>query len=141
MKKIKILFLITLIAFSPMIIKAKIYDNVYTAQKQALKEAKLMVFFVVSNTCDYCHKLMNDVLNNKELMDYLNRNFIVAISDLNGNGLIPKDLLFNGVTPTTYILTPTGKVIGTPIEGAIESNILFGLLKGLEDYKKGQLGF
>lgn len=44
MKKIKILFLITLIAFSPMIIEAKIYDNVYTAQKQALKEAKLMVF-------------------------------------------------------------------------------------------------
>ncbi|EMA0254857.1 thioredoxin family protein, partial [Campylobacter jejuni] len=42
---------------------------------------------------------------------------------------------------TTYILTPTGKVIGTPIEGAVDSGILFGLLKGLEDYKKGQLGF
>ncbi|SUX00067.1 putative thioredoxin [Campylobacter jejuni subsp. doylei] len=47
----------------------------------------------------------------------------------------------NGVTPTTYILTPTGKVIGTPIEGAVDSDILFGLLKGLEDYKKGQLVF
>ncbi|SUW99764.1 putative thioredoxin [Campylobacter jejuni subsp. doylei] len=84
---------------------------------------------------------MNDVLNNRDLMEYLNKNFIVAISDLNANGLIPKDLLLNGVTPTTYILTPTGKVIGTPIEGAVDSDILFGLLKGLEDYKKGQLGF
>ncbi|ECL1094372.1 thioredoxin family protein, partial [Campylobacter jejuni] len=26
-------------------------------------------------------------------------------------------------------------------EGAVDSDILFGLLKGLEDYKKGQLGF
>ncbi|EAH9813381.1 thioredoxin family protein, partial [Campylobacter coli] len=25
--------------------------------------------------------------------------------------------------------------------GAVDSDILFGLLKGLEDYKKGQLGF
>ena len=74
-----------------------------------------MIFFAVSNTCPHCHKLMNDVLNNRDLMEYLNKNFIVAISDLNANGLIPKDLLLNGVTPTTYILTPTGKVIGTPI--------------------------
>ncbi len=141
LKKIKILFLATFLAFIPMALEAKIYDNVYIAQKQALKEAKLMVFFVLSNTCDYCHKLMNDVLNNRDLMEYLDENFIVAISDLNADGLIPKDLLFNGVTPTTYILTPTGKVIGTPIEGAVDSNMLFGLLKGLEDYKKGQLGF
>ncbi|EAH4710059.1 thioredoxin family protein [Campylobacter jejuni] len=140
-KKIRILFLAIFLAFSPMVLEAKIYDDVYVAQKQALKEAKLMIFFVVSNTCEYCHKLMNDVLNNRDLMEYLNKNFIVAISDLNANGLIPKDLLFNGVTPTTYILTPTGKVIGTPIEGAVDSGILFGLLKGLEDYKKGQLGF
>ncbi|ECK8126713.1 thioredoxin family protein [Campylobacter coli] len=140
-KKIRILFLAIFLAFSPMVLEAKIYDDVYVAQKQALKEAKLMIFFVVSNTCEYCHKLMNDVLNNRDLMEYLNKNFIVAISDLNANGSIPKDLLFNGVTPTTYILTPTGKVIGTPIEGAVDSDILFGLLKGLEDYKKGQLGF
>ncbi len=141
LKKIKILFLAIFLAFSLMTLEAKIYDNVYAAQKQALKEAKLMVFFVLSNTCNYCHKLMSDALNNRDLMEYLDENFIVAISDLNADGLIPRDLLFNGVTPTTYILTPTGKVIGTPIEGAVDSNMLFGLLKGLEDYKKGQLGF
>ncbi|WP_235684209.1 thioredoxin family protein [Campylobacter coli] len=141
LKKIKILFLAIFLAFSPMTLEAKIYDNVYIAQKQALKEAKLMVFFVLSNTCNYCHKLMSDALNNRDLMEYLDENFIVTISDLNADGLIPRDLLFNGVTPTTYILTPTGKVIGTPIEGAVDSNMLFGLLKGLEDYKKGQLGF
>ncbi|EKJ5775033.1 thioredoxin family protein [Campylobacter coli] len=134
LKKIKILFLVIFLAFSPMALEAKIYDNVYTAQKQALKEAKLMFFFILSSTCDYCHKLMNDVLNNRDLIEYLDENFIVAISDLNADELIPKDLLFNGVTPT-------GKVIGTPIEGAVDSNMLFGLLKGLEDYKKGQLGF
>lgn len=43
-KKIKILFLVIFLAFSPMVLEAKIYDDVYVAQKQALKEAKLMIF-------------------------------------------------------------------------------------------------
>ena len=100
-----------------------------------------MVFFVVSNRCQYCHKLLNDVMNNAGLMKYLDDNFIVSIADLENGGVIPKDLIFKGVTPTTYILTPTGIVIGTPIEGAIESDMLFTLLKGLEEYKKERLGF
>ena len=41
-KRIKILFLVIFLAFSPMALEAKIYDDV--AQKQALKEAKLMIF-------------------------------------------------------------------------------------------------
>ncbi|ECZ3119401.1 thioredoxin family protein, partial [Campylobacter jejuni] len=45
-KKIRILFLAIFLAFSPMVLEAKIYDDVYVAQKQALKEAKLMIFFV-----------------------------------------------------------------------------------------------
>ncbi|MCW1852076.1 hypothetical protein OLQ90_07375 [Campylobacter jejuni] len=44
-KKIRILFLAIFLAFSPMVLEAKIYDDVYVAQKQALKEAKLMIFF------------------------------------------------------------------------------------------------
>ncbi|QBL11257.1 thioredoxin family protein [Campylobacter helveticus] len=141
MKTLKILCLALLLALSPLTLEAKIYDDIYTAQKQALKEAKLMVFFVVSNQCQHCHKLLNDVMNNTALMKYLEDNFIVSIADLENGGVIPKDLIFKGVTPTTYILTPTGIVIGTPIEGAIESDMLFTLLKGLEEYKKGQLGF
>ncbi|ENK8198198.1 thioredoxin family protein [Campylobacter upsaliensis] len=141
MKTIKILCLALLLALSPLSLEAKIYEDIYVAQKQALKEAKLMVFFVVSNRCQYCHKLLNDVMNNAGLTKYLDDNFIVSIADLENGGVIPKDLIFKGVTPTTYILTPTGIVIGTPIEGAIESNMLFTLLKGLEEYKKERLGF
>lgn len=141
MKKFKKLCLALLLLFSPLVLEAKIYEDIYVAQKQALKEAKLMVFFVVSNQCQHCHKLLNDVMNNESLMKYLDEHFIVSIADLENGGVIPKDLLFNGVTPTTYILTPTGNVIGTPIEGAVESNMLFTLLKGLEEYKRGQLGF
>jgi len=140
-KVFKGLILAIFIALLPLNLEAKVYDSIYDAQKQALREAKLMIFFVVSNTCPYCHKLLTDVQNNQELMVYLKQNFIVAISDLNTGGLIPKDLVFKGVTPTTYILTPTGKVIGMPIEGAVDSNMLFGLVKGLEEYKKAQLGF
>lgn len=139
-KKISAIFITFMMAVSSL--KAEFYDNIYDAAIQAQSEAKLMVFFVLSDTCQYCHKLMNDVLSNQVLLNYLDENFIVATTNLNADdGVIPRDLLFNGVTPTTYILTPTGKVIGQPIEGAIDSNILLGLIKGLEEYKKQRLGF
>lgn len=141
MKRKLIAWLLTLMLVAPSLLKAEFYDSIYDAQKQALQEAKLMVFFVLSDTCQYCHKLMNDVYGNKALLEYLDENFVVATANLNAGGLIPSNLIFKGVTPTTYILTPTGMVIGQPIEGAIDSNTLLVLIKGLEQYKKSRLGF
>lgn len=141
MKRKLIAGLLALMLVVPSPLKAEFYDSIYEAQKQALQEAKLMVFFVVSDTCPHCHKLMNDVYGNQTLLGYLDENFVVAVANLNAGGLIPKTLVFNQVTPTTYILTPTGTVIGQPIEGAIDSNYLFELLKGLREYQRGRLGF
>lgn len=141
MKRKLIAGLLALMLVVPSLLKAEFYDSIYEAQKQALQEAKLMVFFVVSDTCPHCHKLMNDVYGNQTLLGYLDENFVVAVANLNAGGLIPKNLVFNRVTPTTYILTPTGTVIGQPIEGAIDSNYLFELLKGLREYQRGRLGF
>lgn len=141
MKRKLIAGILALMLVVPSLLKAEFYDSIYEAQKQALQEAKLMVFFVVSDTCPHCHKLMNDVYGNQTLLGYLDENFVVAVANLNAGGLIPKNLVFNRVTPTTYILTPTGTVIGQPIEGAIDSNYLFELLKGLREYQRGRLGF
>lgn len=141
MKRKLIAGLLALMLVVPSLLKAEFYDSIYEAQKQALQEAKLMVFFVVSDTCPHCHKLMNDIYGNQTLLGYLDENFVVAVANLNAGGLIPKNLVFNQVTPTTYILTPMGTVIGQPIEGAIDSNYLFELLKGLREYQRGRLGF
>lgn len=141
MKRKLIIGILALVLVVPSLLKAEFYDSIYEAQKQALQEAKLMVFFVMSDTCPHCHKLMNDIYGNQTLLGYLDENFVVAVANLNAGGLIPKNLVFNRVTPTTYILTPTGTVIGQPIEGAIDSNSLFELLKGLREYQRGRLGF
>ena len=141
MKQKLIAWLLAFMLIAPSLLKAEFYDSIYDAQKEALQEAKLMVFFVLSDTCQFCHKLMNDVYGNKALLEYLDENFVVAAVNLNAGGLIPKDLVFNGITPTTYVITPTGKVVGQPIEGAIDSYSLLELLKGLREYQKGRLGF
>lgn len=141
MKRKLIAGLLALMLVVPSLLKAEFYDSIYEAQKQALQEAKLMVFFVVSDTCPHCHKLMNDIYGNQTLLGYLDENFVVAVANLNAGGLIPKNLVFNRVTPTTYVLTPTDTVIGQPIEGAIDSNSLFELLKDLREYQRGRLGF
>ncbi|WP_299548768.1 hypothetical protein [uncultured Helicobacter sp.] len=75
-------------------------------------------------------------------MQLLIEHYAVAVIDLdNPNSKIPSDLIFNGKTPTTYIITPTGNVIGQPLEGAISANHLYELLKNIQGVKKEQLGF
>ncbi len=140
-QKIKGIVLSALIVIAPLSAHAKIFDSIYEAQKTALKEAKLMVFVVAANSCQFCHRYLNDFLSNQSLMKYIEDKFVFTIIDVENGGKIPRDLLFNGNTPTTYILTPTGKPIGMPIEGPLESGALLTLLVSLEAYKKEQLGF
>ncbi|TLE12992.1 thioredoxin family protein, partial [Helicobacter apodemus] len=60
MKKILFSFLIFSLLLS-MQLNANIifHNNVYDAQKQGLKEAKIIVFIIASSSCHFCHKLLN----------------------------------------------------------------------------------
>ena len=142
MKKI-LSILIIVLALSYQLNASTIFQgNVYDAQKQALKEAKIIVFIIASSSCQFCHKFLNDISNHQSLMQLLADHYSVAVIDLeNPNTKIPSDLIFSGKTPTTYIITPTGSVIGKPLEGAISANHLYELLKNIQVFKKEQLGF
>ena len=137
-KKIFLAFFMLL----PLVANAKYYNDIYQAQKEALKEAKLMLFIIVSHRCKYCHKLLDDIANNPQLIQLLDEKFVVTITDLEEpTARIPSNVGFRGKTPSTIILTPTGKIIGKQIEGAISSHDLYVLLNSFEEYKQTQLGF
>lgn len=141
MKKILLVLMLVIVSLQ---LNASVvfHNNVYDAQKQALKEAKIIVFIIASSSCQFCHKLLNDISNHQSLMQLLVEHYAVAVIDLdNPNSKIPADLIFKGKTPTTYIITPTGNVIGQPLEGAISANHLYELLKNIQGVKKEQLGF
>lgn len=139
MKKILfLLFLVEGVTFG----NPKVYNDIFEGQKAALKEAKLMLYIISSSKCQHCHNLLNGINNTPHLLKLLKDDFVFIVTDLeNPYSRIPNDIVFNGKTPTTYILTPTGNLIGIPIEGSIKSQDLYTLLKGLEDYKKERLGF
>lgn len=141
MKKILLVLMLVIVSLQ---LNASVvfHNNIYDAQKQALKEAKIIVFIIASSSCQFCHKLLNDISNHQSLMQLLVEHYAVAVIDLdNPNSKIPADLIFKGKTPTTYIITPTGNVIGQPLEGAISANHLYELLKNIQGVKKEQLGF
>lgn len=119
---------------------AQVFSSIYDAIPVAQQQGKLTIFFIVSNTCPHCHELMSDINSNKKLTDFLNENFVIAIADLNKGGKVPSDLPFNGSTPTTLILTPSGQVVGNPIEGKIPSDILLEYLDKIETLKKNYVG-
>ena len=119
---------------------AQTFDSIYDAIPEAQKQGKLTIFFILSNTCPHCHELMEDINSNQKLSSYLKENFIITITDLTKGGKVPADLPFSGTTPTTMILTPSGQVVGDPIEGKIPSDMLLDYLDKIETLKKSYVG-
>jgi|GEM_PF-2384465 len=115
---------------------AQTFESIYDAIPEAQKQGKLTIFFILSNTCPHCHELMEDVNSNQKLSSYLKENFIITITDLTKGGKVPVDLPFSGTTPTIMILTPSGQVVGDPIEGKIPSDMLLEYLDKIETLKK-----
>ena len=124
------------LSFLFQISSAQIFNNIYDAIPKAQQQGKLTIFFILSDTCSPCHELIKDINSNKELTNFLNENFIIAIADLAKGGKVPSDLPFTGTTPTILILTPSAQVVGNPIEGKIPSNILMNYLDKIEKLKK-----
>ena len=133
MKKILSILIIVLALSYQLNASTIFHGNVYDAQKQALKEAKIIVFIIASSSCQFCHKFLNDISNHQSLMQLLADHYSVAVIDLeNPNTKIPSDLIFSGKTQTTYIFTAIGSAIGKPLEGALSAIPLYELLKYLQ---------
>jgi len=127
---IKVIFAIVLLI--QMSLAQEVFDNIYDAILKAQQQNKLTLFFILSSTCSHCHKLITDINSNRNLMNLINRNFIVAITDIARGGKIPPGLPFDGFTPTILLLTPKGELVVNPIKGEVPSNALMNFLLKIE---------
>ncbi|WP_187648690.1 hypothetical protein [Nitrosophilus labii] len=112
------------------------YTSIYDALPEAQNENKLIAFFILSSNCPHCIKFMQDVNNNKNLLNFLQNKYVVVYTDIARGGKVPVDLPFQGETPTFMIVTPSGRVVMQPIEGIIPSAMLYDFVKKVQLLKE-----
>lgn len=138
--KLKILFAALLLSLSGSIAMAnpqlttqsaqvdEVFD-IYQAYDRAQKSNKPIYYVVTSASCPHCYTYLKNTIEPN--FGVINRDFIFALSDLTKGDKIPSNLIFNGTTPTTYILSPNGQQLVSPIEGSFDSGYLKTLLNKL----------
>ena len=89
------------------------------ALKKADKEKKPVMFIVSRHTCKYCIILEKEVLENKTIIEELNKNFVSAIAYTDDNARFPSKYNM-GVTPTIWFLAEDGEPLFQPVRGALE---------------------
>ena len=111
--------------------------DIYTAYKHAHKLNKPIFYVVASANCSHCTAYLQNTI--KPNFEQINRDFVFALSDLTKGDKVPSNVPFNGTTPSTYIISPNGTLMITPIEGNFDSRYLQLLLKKLyEAYASGK---
>ena len=98
------LFLITLLislAFSQEL--KKIY-NYKDGKELALSQNKKMLLVMKTQNCPYCKKLINRTMEQEQLKEYINKNFVLTLIDKNRD--IYPDKFWTNVVPVSYIVDP-----------------------------------
>lgn len=125
MKMIKALVVLALC--SSALLSAPRYTDVYSAAKMARETGKVVYFVVMSEDCPHCQKYWQ-TLNDPEIENLLNNEVVLAVTNLNSNDKVPKDLPFNGRVPTTYLMRGDGNLINQPLVGPVPRNSVKDLL-------------
>ncbi len=103
--------------------------NIYKAFKKAQEYNRPVYFIVTSSTCKYCYEhLEKTVIPN---VDLIRKDFILALADINKGDKVPKNLPFDGYTPTTYIIAPNGSLMVSPLKGNFDQKYLHQILQKL----------
>lgn len=84
------------------------FDSYQEAIAQGVKEDKIVLLFIHHPQCPYCRKMEADTLEDKNVIQYLNKNVIFVTVDLSlemQTEEVPLRFLPRG-TPTTFAIDP-----------------------------------
>ncbi len=94
--------------------------------KKASKEDKLILLMASSKTCTYCKKEKEQVLLQKDVQDFLAKNFIFKEVDIDEFNL-PFELNNKAITPAFFVLDNKGKKLGEAFGFIKKEEFLLGL--------------
>ncbi len=89
------------------------FNSDYDVALKDAKESKKYIFLIVTEQyCPWCEKLINRVLQDRELSERLIQDYIPVVVDKN-NDYYPSNVGVTG-TPSVFIINPnTGKIVKT----------------------------
>ena len=98
------------------------YEREYNkAIKMAQKNHKNLFVIEVSESCPFCHKLINEVLVKRSVREYIEKKYIKLIINRDTDANFPK-YLERSFTPVTYIIDFSTGYIIDEIDGWMEED-------------------
>ncbi|HID65672.1 MAG TPA: thioredoxin family protein [Aquificaceae bacterium] len=105
------------------------FKDLDKAKKLAKKESKLILVYVYSEHCPYCHQVEEFVFGDEYVEKFLNKNFIIVsidIEDIKDNP-IPGFNIFG--VPTFIVYNPLNEKVLYKFFGSVDSETFLSLLK------------
>lgn len=104
------------------------FTDLNKAEKLAKKESKLILIYIYSDHCPYCHQVEEFVFGDEYVEKFLNKNFIVV--SMNVNDDLVEDFGVFG-TPTFIVYNPLNGKVLAKFFGSIDSETFLSLLTKL----------
>ncbi len=89
---------------------------------------KPLMFIISRHTCKYCILLEKETLSQAEVIEKLNKDYVVSIAYTDDGDGFPQELWRNA-TPTIWFLNENGEAMSEPIMGTMDKTNLLQVLE------------
>ena len=93
--------------------------NYEKAREKAIKAKKLLFVLYVKDGCPFCTRLEEEILTDRDVRNYINKNFVPAIINEYDKGY-PK-FLYSYIAPVSYVIDPKSNKVLKKIIGYMEA--------------------
>ena len=100
------------------------------AIKKAKDQKKDLFIFIIKDGCKFCHKMMDEVLSDSGVDNYISKNYVKLILHRTRSKYIPAYLLKRRFTPISFIVDYKTIKIKQMIVGYMETDQYLWQFKG-----------
>ena len=93
--------------------------NYEKAREKAIKAKKLLFVLYVKDGCPFCTRLEEEILTDRDVRNYINKNFVPTIINEYDKGY-PK-FLYSYIAPVSYVIDPKSNKVLKKIIGYMEA--------------------
>lgn len=90
--------------------KLKWQNDLKAARKIAVAEEKLILVVFTATWCTFCHKLVDNTIQHRDLVPFIDRHFVPVLIDFDSNKRIAEILEVDSL-PNTVVLSPQADLL------------------------------